>query len=348
MDKKITIYDIAAKLNISTATVNRALNDKPRVSEETRQLVIKTANEMGFKANKAAVSLARKPIKIGFLMQESDQEYNNQVILGARSAHKRLADFNVVGDFRIADNTQDILHMMKDMGNNCYNGIILYPPYDIQTETIDQASEVLDELKRKGVAVVLVVSDFLQSKRKFIVRNNVRMSGKMAAEFLHKIIPGKPIAMFTAYKDSRSQVHQENLKGFEEQTKKDGQTIVAICENYDDADIAYEATEKLLRDFPDVAGIYVGTTNSKTVCQKIEEMGYGGKIKIIASDIFPELNHYLNNGIVDATIFQEPYNIGRLAFRYLYEYLAEDLELEESILLNPQIVMNSNLEMYLS
>ncbi len=31
--KKVTIYDIASELNISTATVNRALNDKAQISE---------------------------------------------------------------------------------------------------------------------------------------------------------------------------------------------------------------------------------------------------------------------------------------------------------------------------
>ena len=50
MEKRVTIYDIADKLGISIATVNRALNDKPRVKPETRELVKRTAEEMGFRA----------------------------------------------------------------------------------------------------------------------------------------------------------------------------------------------------------------------------------------------------------------------------------------------------------
>ena len=60
MEKRVTIYDIAARLGISTATVNRALTGKPRVKEETRELVLKTAAEMGFKPNTLARSLARR------------------------------------------------------------------------------------------------------------------------------------------------------------------------------------------------------------------------------------------------------------------------------------------------
>lgn len=48
-DKKtVTIYDVAAAAGVSIATVNRALNNKPRISESTRRLVIKVAEELGY------------------------------------------------------------------------------------------------------------------------------------------------------------------------------------------------------------------------------------------------------------------------------------------------------------
>ena len=47
----IRIQDIAEKLNISPSSVSRALNNNERISEETRNLVWKTAKEMGYKLN---------------------------------------------------------------------------------------------------------------------------------------------------------------------------------------------------------------------------------------------------------------------------------------------------------
>ena len=38
--KKVTIYDIAKKMNISIATVSRALNGKEDISDETRRNVM--------------------------------------------------------------------------------------------------------------------------------------------------------------------------------------------------------------------------------------------------------------------------------------------------------------------
>lgn len=48
MLKKVTMQDIADRLNISKNSVSQALSGKPGVSEETRQLVQKTADELGY------------------------------------------------------------------------------------------------------------------------------------------------------------------------------------------------------------------------------------------------------------------------------------------------------------
>jgi LacI family transcriptional regulator len=57
MPNKTTIYDIAKKLNITAATISRALNDHPRISEATKQLVLETAKEMNYEPNRMAIAL---------------------------------------------------------------------------------------------------------------------------------------------------------------------------------------------------------------------------------------------------------------------------------------------------
>ena len=52
MSEKATIYDIAQELNISAATVSRALNNNPKISKSTYDLVIETAARMNYKQNK--------------------------------------------------------------------------------------------------------------------------------------------------------------------------------------------------------------------------------------------------------------------------------------------------------
>jgi LacI family transcriptional regulator len=48
MKKKATIRDVAKLANVSVATVSRILNNKPDVSEETRQKVLEAIDELGY------------------------------------------------------------------------------------------------------------------------------------------------------------------------------------------------------------------------------------------------------------------------------------------------------------
>ena len=51
MGKRVTMQDIADRLNISKNSVSQALSGKPGVSDETRQLVLKTAKDIGYHYN---------------------------------------------------------------------------------------------------------------------------------------------------------------------------------------------------------------------------------------------------------------------------------------------------------
>ena len=42
-EKEITIYDLAAQLNLSAATVSRALNDHPAINKHTRKKIAELA-----------------------------------------------------------------------------------------------------------------------------------------------------------------------------------------------------------------------------------------------------------------------------------------------------------------
>ena len=55
-----TLKDIAAKLNLSVATVSRAVNNKEYVKKETRERVMKALEEYNYVPNEVARSLKLK------------------------------------------------------------------------------------------------------------------------------------------------------------------------------------------------------------------------------------------------------------------------------------------------
>jgi len=76
----VTLRDIAAKLNLSVATISKVLNhkaDKYRISKKTQKLVIKTAKEMGYYPNELARNLRKKESKtIGLIVPDILQSRN--------------------------------------------------------------------------------------------------------------------------------------------------------------------------------------------------------------------------------------------------------------------------------
>ncbi len=72
-----TIHDVAKKLNISIYTVSRALNGYDDVADQTRQLVIETANKMEYAPNRAARQLRRQKTEtMGFIMPSTSERFD--------------------------------------------------------------------------------------------------------------------------------------------------------------------------------------------------------------------------------------------------------------------------------
>ncbi len=96
MTKKTTIYDIAKVLDITAASVSRALNDNPKISESTRKLVLETAHKMNYKQNKVALALrSGKSYNVGVIVPRIDSNFFASVIRGIEEelyAHK----YNVI------------------------------------------------------------------------------------------------------------------------------------------------------------------------------------------------------------------------------------------------------------
>lgn len=60
MPRRVTIADIAKATGVSTAAVSYALNERPGVSEETRDRIRRTADDLGWRPNRAALALVRQ------------------------------------------------------------------------------------------------------------------------------------------------------------------------------------------------------------------------------------------------------------------------------------------------
>jgi len=337
MNSRITIYDVAEKTGYSIATVNRALSNKSRISEDTRQYIVDTARAMGYKPSQAAAGISRAHIRIGVVIHRPIHAFIDEIQAGIESGFRQIADFNVSGDIYVSDSAdaRDMLDQVREMVGSGVSAVLIMPPAsDAGFE------ELITEIKEKSVATATVVSDLPGAV--FSVRSNGIVAGNMAAEMLNMIAPGRKVAAVTANRDKT--VHRDTLTGFYQFAEAAGMDVAGVFEHHDDPQIAYRLVDRILEAHPDIGGVYLGSANSATFCARVVELSIAGSLKIVASDVFAELTQYLKQDVIQATIFQNPFNQGRLAVRYLYEYLAQRRRFDQDFLLMPQLVVKSNID----
>src|SRR5919202_4701190 len=82
-----TIHDIARDAGVSVATVSRVLNDRPDVSDETRDAVLEVVRRHGFSTNRSARGLsAGRTGLVGVTLPLVADAYFSPILSGAAEA----------------------------------------------------------------------------------------------------------------------------------------------------------------------------------------------------------------------------------------------------------------------
>ena len=109
MKYKVTINDIGRELNITPATVSRALSNHPGISTKTKEAVQKTASRLNYKKNTIAASLqSGKTNVIGVIIPSAEINFFGSVVHGIESI-ANLNGYNVL----IYQSNEDMNHEAK-------------------------------------------------------------------------------------------------------------------------------------------------------------------------------------------------------------------------------------------
>jgi len=111
---KITIYDIAKKANVSTATVSKVINGTGKISETTKQKVLKIIEELDYRPNLMASALmTKKTSTIGLLIPDITNPYFSEVARQIDNACKKndyfLTIYNTDNDEQQTKKAVDLL-----------------------------------------------------------------------------------------------------------------------------------------------------------------------------------------------------------------------------------------------
>ena len=75
MKKRVTVYDISEKLGLSPSTISRVLNNSSLISEEKTNLILRTAEEMGYEKRSIKRQKRRAIINIRLFLPKTQFNY---------------------------------------------------------------------------------------------------------------------------------------------------------------------------------------------------------------------------------------------------------------------------------
>jgi len=145
--KEVTIYDLARKLNISIATVSRALKDDPVVSKKTKKKIFDLAEEMGYRYNHFARNLReQRTYTVGVIVPRLNSYFMSTVIAGIESVANNEG-YNLIIS-QSSESAEKEINSAKTMFNNRVDGLLVSLAYD--TEDIKH----FDQFFRKNIPLI--------------------------------------------------------------------------------------------------------------------------------------------------------------------------------------------------
>jgi LacI family transcriptional regulator len=293
-----TLTDIARDSGVSTATVDRVLNNRAGVSSRTRTIVMETAARLGY-FGQAEPAIER--IRLDFVLPEG----TNTFIANLKAQLERQC--------AAQDGIEYHLHSVEG-----FNPLSLAKKL-ASLRTITQGvglialdhpavREELRALAEAGAKVVTLASDILHVIRTGYIGIDNRAAGRLGGYLLGRLLPSTPckIALFAGSLSYRG--HEEREMGFRHIISEEFRhlEIVQMREIRDDRQRAHEETLALLERHPDLSGIYNIGGGSSGIGKALEDRGRGKSVVFIGHELTENSKPLLLSGTMDAVIDQNP------------------------------------------
>jgi LacI family transcriptional regulator len=98
----VTLKEIARQCNVSTTTVSNILNGKPKVSEETKQMVLQVIKETGYRPNPIAQGLrSQKTRTIGIIAEDIAQFSTPEILEGMMACCEEYGYRTIIQNLRL-------------------------------------------------------------------------------------------------------------------------------------------------------------------------------------------------------------------------------------------------------
>ena len=337
-----TIKEIAELAGVSRGTVDRVLNKRGGVNPTTEEKVLEIAKALNYKPNLAGTILAaqKKRLMLGVVLLGVGTPFYDDVLSGVRQKAAELESYNctVVVKHTEYDAIAQ-LQAIQELVAEGVNGIAITPYND------NRIRKEIHRLFSLGIPVVTLNTDIENTERLAYVGCNFYHSGETAAGLMHLITSGQVfVGIISGSRDVLC--HTQRIAGFSNtiQKKYPNIRVSAAITNQDDDFESYEQTRRLLDSHPEINALYFTAGGVYGGCKAVIASGRHYDIRIITNDAVATTREMIEQGVIAATICQEPEVQGSKPLDLLFNYLTTgELPKEEFNYVDAEIKILENI-----
>ncbi|MEW9702036.1 substrate-binding domain-containing protein [Paenibacillus sp. SI8] len=244
------------------------------------------------------------------VLRSQNGDYWKTIKMGAEIAAK---EFDVTLDFRAPGDEADVKGQIALMEQS----ISLNPDAIVlAANDYKDLSEVVDEAANLNIPVITIDSEVNTSKAKSFIGANNYVAGQLAGKQLIQLAGNKGSIAIVGFKEGERNTEQREQGLLDELSKYPEMKVLDKVYSLTDRDLAGKLTSSIIERFPEIDGIVALNENSSIgVADAIEQMELQGKVKIITFDSTSEELELLQEGVIQATVIQNPFSIGYLGIK---------------------------------
>src|SRR5688572_10596354 len=263
---------------------------------------------------------------------------------GVEKADSELAD--VTADFRLNSDgsAAEQKRIVDDLLVRGVDGIAMSPVSpENQTGLINDAAQ--------KALIFTQDSDAPNSERTVYIGTDNVAAGRQAGDLIKQAVPGGgKVMLFVGKLDARNA--QERLQGIKEVLQGTKVDIVDIrLDDTDETRAKSNAADTIVK-YPDIKALVgLWSYNGPAILSAVKDARKTGQIKIIAFDEADETLAGIQEGAIEATVVQQPYEFGYQSVKLLAQALKGDrsfIPANKQIIIPTKIVNKSNVTEFAS
>lgn len=336
-----TIKMIAELSGVSRGTVDRVLNNRPKVHPEKKERVLKVIRELDYQPNLAARALVmnRKSMHLGIVLPNWKGHFEQEVMRGIDTAREEMKVYGV--ELSLERCASD----MPDEFVDCIDRLLQKGVRGLAVCALDciAVREKIQAVTGGGVPVVTFNSDLPGSGRTSFVGQDVCRSGRIAASLMNKLVKsGEHILVAAGNLEFAG--HRQRVEGFTGRWAELGkkENVCTTIQTFNEYNVTFDKVSSALGD-KKLAGIYMANENVGACADAV--LRYGRHpIRIVAHDLSTTNIKLLKELRIDFIISQNMYLQGYRPIEILTHMLTvPSAKIEEFKYTRIEIVTEENL-----